>query len=51
MLKDIVEAHPLGQHRLHLGFDDGIEPRNGVRSRITQFNKEQLRCVFCIVRR
>jgi len=25
MLKDIVEARPLGQHRLHLRFEDGIQ--------------------------
>ena len=25
MLKDIVEARPLGQHRLHLRFEDGVE--------------------------
>ena len=25
MLKDIIEAHPLGQHRLHLRFEDGTE--------------------------
>jgi hypothetical protein len=25
MLKDIVEARPLGQHRLFLRFEDGIE--------------------------
>ncbi len=25
MLKDIVEARHLGQHRLHLRFEDGIE--------------------------
>ena len=25
MLKDIVEARPLGQHRLHLRFEDGME--------------------------
>ena len=25
MLKDIVEARPLGRHRLHLRFEDGIE--------------------------
>ena len=25
MLKDIIEARPLGRHRLHLRFEDGIE--------------------------
>jgi hypothetical protein len=25
MLKDIVEARPLGKHRLHLRFEDGVE--------------------------
>jgi hypothetical protein len=25
MLKDIVEAHPLGEHRLFLRFEDGVE--------------------------
>lgn len=25
MLKDIVEAHPLGGHRLHIRFEDGTE--------------------------
>lgn len=25
MLKDIVEARPLGQHRLYLRFEDGVE--------------------------
>ena len=25
MLKDIVEARPLGQYRLHLRFEDGVE--------------------------
>ena len=25
MLKDIVEAHPLGQHQLYLRFENGVE--------------------------
>ncbi len=34
MLKDIVEANPLGQHRLFLRFEDGVEGELDIASMI-----------------
>ena len=34
MLKDIVEARPLGQHCLHLRFEDGVEGEVDIASMI-----------------
>ena len=34
MLKDIVEARPLGRHRLYLRFEDGIEGEVDIASMI-----------------